>query len=77
MRARAMVMMAANGGQSQHQNIIINTGNESVMMAPAVVTAALDSIKEQAELHTAGSMMRACSIEMTAAMVVLNHKTKE
>ena len=47
MRARAMVMMAANGGQSQHQNIIINTGNESMMMAPAVVTSALHSIKER------------------------------
>ena len=50
-------------------------------MAPAVVTVALNSIKEQSELHTAGSMMRACMLdrdaEMTAAMVVLKHKTKE
>ena len=32
-------------------------------MAPAVVTVALNSIKEQSELHTAGSMMRACMLD--------------
>ena len=31
-------------------------------MAPAVVTVARNSIKEQSELHTAGSMMRACML---------------
>ena len=38
----------SNGGaQSQDQEIVINTGNESLMIAPAVVTPALHSIKER------------------------------